>query len=301
MTHQLDAEVRAPAGKPVESRRSEDHEDEGAARRRELASFLKAGRERLQPEDVGLASHGYRRVRGLRREEVAELAHVSATWYTWIEQGRDVYVSAEVIDALCAALKFDDDTRRFVRRLAGKPDIESHDPPVVADPVLRRIVEDLLPSPACVVTNCYDMLAWNQAHVVLLGDPLEFAQEHRNLIWMSLGNAQLRQRLMGWPEAARAGIAYLRSEWAKHPVDPRLTSLISELKQTNAEFRAMWNLGEVRNFLTQPLIFDHPGVGELRLKILHFDVRDDPAATLIVHYPADDASRARLAARVGRP
>jgi transcriptional regulator with XRE-family HTH domain len=260
---------------------------------------LKAGRERLQPEDVGLPSHGYRRVRGLRREEVAELAHVSVTWYTWIEQGRDVYVSAQVIDSLCAALLFDDDARHFVRRLAGKPIEEPHDVPTDADPELRGLVEDLLPSPACVVTGCYDVLAWNRAYVVLFGDPLQLEPEHRNLIWMSLGNKQLRQRSLGWPAAARVGIAYLRAESAKHSVDPRFAALIENLQQTNADFRATWNLGEVRNFLSQTIVFDHPGVGELRLKVLQFDVRDDSSLSLIVHYPTDEITRARLSAQVG--
>src|SRR5438477_4898166 len=143
----------------------------GDVSRRELASFLRARREGLQPEEVGLPRRGRRRVKGLRRHEVADLAAVSDTWYTWLEQGRNINVSAHLLDAVTRALRLDEDAWRYVRRLAGVPVIDPKPSPNEASEELRGLVEDMLPSPACLTTGPFDFLAWNRAYAEVFGDP----------------------------------------------------------------------------------------------------------------------------------
>jgi hypothetical protein len=165
---------------------AEQSSDEAQTRREELAMFLRARRDQLQPEDVGLERRGRRRVPGLRREEVADLAYVSVTWYTWLEQGRDVHASALALDGVSRALRLDDEARDYVRRLAGKPATDSPTGAIGVGPILARLLDDLLPNSACLVNGSYDLLGWNSAYVALFGDPDEPASRTSDPSWPSI-------------------------------------------------------------------------------------------------------------------
>src|SRR5437764_12388931 len=164
---------RAPAGSPNGA--NGDHggaaAGDGAPRRSELADFLRTRREALRPEDVGLAGGGRRRTPGLRREEVAQLAGVGTTWYTWLEQGRDVRASTSVLDALAGALDMTSAERAHLILLGrGEQIVPERCPRETVEPTMRRRVENLGPSPACILGRRWDYLAWNRAFTVVFGD-----------------------------------------------------------------------------------------------------------------------------------
>lgn len=226
------------------------------------------------------------------------MAYVSTTWYTWLEQGREVHASALALDALCRALQLDEDERHYVRRLAGKPigETASLDPATAASPTLQALVDDLLPSPAYVVTRSYDLLFWNAAYVVLYGDPDDLPPHRRNVIWMSLMSDVFHELLPDWPRTVKAGVPYLRAVAADQPGDQRLRAVIADVSQSSAEFREAWELWEVRRSIphAEEAQIHHPTFEDMHLQVFELDLRGQPPVTVIVLYPADEQSRDRL-------
>ena len=188
--------------------------DEQAARRTELGAFLRACRARLAPADVGLpdgSASGRRRTPGLRREEIAQLSGVGVTWYTWLEQGRDISASIQVIDALARALLLTDDQHRHLRELAGLPPPE---PPVPAGdmlPRLQRLVDAEAPCPASVYDEHFDYLVWNEPYALVRHDPGTLPASRRNMLWMMFTDPVNRARMVRWESAARAVLSQFRA------------------------------------------------------------------------------------------
>ncbi|NUT43751.1 MAG: helix-turn-helix domain-containing protein [Thermoactinospora sp.] len=273
---------------------------DGSARRAELAAFLRARRAKLQPSDVGLVTDAYgtRRTPGLRREEVAELAGVSLTWYTWLEQGRDISTSAQVIDALARALLLDTDDRRHLRTLADlpAPDAQPTDPPEVPSPRLQRLVDAAMPNVACVYDAHLDYLAWNAAYAKVRHDPATLAPGRRNLLWFMFAEAGERARLARWEPAARAVLSQFRASSDLHP---RGAQLVEELSAASAEFRAWWAEYPVRSFRPATIQVRHPGVGEISLEMFQLRLVEDPDLLMVLQVPAGEADRARVAALLG--
>lgn len=265
-----------------------------AARRQALGQFLVARRAALQPEQVGLPRHGRRRVKGLRRHEVADLAGVSVTWYTWLEQGRSIRTSASVLDAVARALKLDEDSRRHMRRLAGEPMVALQGGSVTAHPSLVALVDDLLPAPAYVMTPANDLAAWNRAYALLFGDPDVLPVEHRNGLWMMLFCENIRTGMVDWENEAEDMIAWFRAESGKFPGDTRIEEFVRDLMDTSAVFRRAWQLQRVARFVGHVQVFDHNDVGVVRMQQLELRPLDQPSLTLMVHRPADQESRTRL-------
>jgi hypothetical protein len=234
-------------------------------------------------------------VRGLRRAEVAELASVSPTWYTWLEQGRDIQVSADVLDAVCRVLRFDKHASRYVRQLAGKPMQDRPAGHNAVDPAVESLIADLLPAPACAVTEAYDMVSWNTALAKVIGDPATIPQEQRNLVRMCFDNPSFRQRVSGWSAIARSAIAELRVVAALHPHSDRLRQLIDQMKTSNSDFRQAWDALNVRPFFGEVVTIDVSSVGGLRIKVLELVLRDESPTTVVVFQPVDAESRRLLA------
>src|SRR5262249_10185930 len=201
--------TRAGGAESAPRRRAED-----TSGRAELASFLRARRARLRPSDVGFAEGGAlgrRRTPGLRREEVAQLSGVGVTWYTWLEQGRDISASAQVIDALSRALLLTGDQHRHLRELAGLPPPE---PPAPADgmlPRLQRLVDSAAPNPASVYDEHFDYLVWNQPYAQVRHDPGTLPASRRNMLWMMFTDPDNRARMVHWESAARAVLSQFRA------------------------------------------------------------------------------------------
>jgi hypothetical protein len=268
-------------------------------RRRELADFLRARRAAVQPEDVGLRPRGRRLVPGLRRHEVSDLAGVSLTWYTWLEQGRDIRTSPQVLDAIARALRLDDATRRHFRRLAGAPVVDPSEAAHVVDPMLVAVLDDLLPAPAYVMTPANDILAWNDAFVELFGDPAALPGNHRNALRVLLSDV-VRQRLVDWELEARETIARFRAEASKYPGDARCEAVVEELLEESDLFRDAWATHEVQAFVRHTQDFQLPEIGTVRTQVLQLRPVDQPSLILMVHRPDDDESRWRLAQLLGR-
>ncbi|SUA79279.1 Uncharacterised protein [Nocardia otitidiscaviarum] len=278
-----------------------DHGSE-RGRRARLAEFLRARRAQLQPADVGLRAYGdpaRRRTPGLRREEVAELSGVGLTWYTWLEQGRDVTASRQVIDALARTLMLDHDQHRHLRHLAGftEPDTEW-----AADDRARmqRLVDAVLPNPASVYDAAFDYLAWNRAYALLRHDPLALPPERRNLLWMIFTDTENRTRMPRWEAAARAVLGQLRDAVGRRPDDPRLTALVAGLREASPEFRQWWAEYPVRRFRPATIVVCHPEVGEVEVELFQSRPVENPASLLVVQVPTTATAAARLAALSAR-
>jgi transcriptional regulator with XRE-family HTH domain len=226
---------------------------------------------------------------------VAALAGVSDTWYTWLEQGRDMRISSEMLDATCRALQLSEDECRYVRQLAGTPEAESTDPDRVSEQALSRLrplLDDLLPSSAALATVTWDLLAWNAVYQRLFGDPLLLAAHRRNWLWrwfMTPEMVRVRDRhfvtqhIVGW----------FRSEQARYPHNERVEFLIRDLLAESDDFREAWEDRRVEPSVLTEITFDHPDVGEIRLDLVQLMVTEHPPVLLIIHRPSDSVSRDR--------
>jgi transcriptional regulator with XRE-family HTH domain len=273
--------------------------EQDAARRRELGEFLRARREILQPEDLGLPRRGRRRVKGLRRHEVADLAVVSVTWYTWLEQGRQLRTSPTVLHAVARALRLDPQSQRHLFRLAGEPTDVRQPPTGPIDEGLLALLRTVLPSPAYLVTPAADIVAWNEAYSRLFEDPGKLPNAHRNALWMTLLSPSIRDYLEDWEIEASDAIARFRSEFAKFPGDNRFEQLIAELTETSELFRSKWGEQKVASFVAHEQVVNHPIAGEIRTQLLQLRPLHEAALTVFVHLPVEKASRERLQKLIG--
>ncbi|MFJ8729009.1 helix-turn-helix transcriptional regulator [Streptomyces bauhiniae] len=251
--------------------------------RRELGAFLRSRRERITPDQVGLPHTGRRRTPGLRREEIALLAGMSATWYTYLEQGRDVRASYQVFDALASALRLDRHERGHLFRLAGHaPAAEAEEPEPLAVEV-AAVPLLLQPHPAYIIGGNYDVLSRNQAadelfpHLTAAADrPANFAR------WVFL-EPVARDVVVDWELEARGLLARLRTPAGRHPGDVRYTRLIDELKAGSPEVRAWWPQYEVQARHGGRKRLRRPGRGVVDFAYTAFHLAEQPEQTLVVY------------------
>ncbi|MFF0291908.1 helix-turn-helix domain-containing protein [Streptomyces sp. NPDC005262] len=232
---------------------------------KELGVFLKARRADLDPLQVGLPDTGtQRRVKGLRREEVAQLAVISTDYYTRVEQGR-MQASVPVLEAIARALRLTGDQRTYLFELAGRARSE---PPARSSREItehcRRLLDQLTESPAVVLSDTMDVLAWNQLAAALLTDFAQVPEADRNYVWLLFNDPTLRALYEDWPAGAHACVAYLRMHTAHHPDDPRLQHLLERMAP-HADFQHWWQNREVAVQGTGNKIFHHPVAGTVTL------------------------------------
>ena len=257
-----------------------------AARRREFGAFLRSRRTRLRPSDVGLNDGFRRRTPGLRREEVAQLAGVGTTWYTWLEQGRDVRASSEVLGALADALRLDRAERQYLFQLTGHPaaDIEPAPRPEVAMP-LQRMLRSLTEQPAYILGRRWDVLWWNRAAEVVFGDYSRLIGDERNTISMLFGNADHRQLLVDWDDLAPMALRMFRAENAAHAGDPEYERLVGTLMDRSPEFRHHWQQHEVSGYIPINKRIHHPAAGRMLFEYNSFTADDQSGTKLVVYTP----------------
>lgn len=232
---------------------------------KELGTFLKARRAALEPVQVGLPDTGTtRRVTGLRREEVAELASISTDYYTRVEQGR-MQASTPVLEAVARALRLTDDQRVYLFGLAGRAPSE---PPARSDRAVsahtRRLLDQLTESPALVLTDTMDILAWNGLAAALFTDFGRLAEQDRNYVWLLFNDPVLRALYDDWQTGAHDCVAYLRMHTARCSDDPRLRRLLDRMA-SHADFQRWWQGREVAVQSTGSKVFHHPVAGTLTL------------------------------------
>ena len=232
----------------------------------ELGTFLKTRRGELIPREVGLPDGaGTRRVAGLRREEVAQLASISTDYYTRIEQGR-ITVSAPVLNTLAEVLQMDEDQRRYLFSLSGKPSTRAPRRTVQkVQPQLQRLLADLTTTPAIVMGRRMDILAWNDLAAVMIVDFGEIPAKQRNYVRILFTHPAMRALYADWETVAQTSVAQLRMEAAKYPDDPRLMSLIGELSVQDAQFAGWWAGRTVKSLNTGTKTLNHQIAGELVL------------------------------------
>ncbi|WP_433657416.1 helix-turn-helix transcriptional regulator [Nocardia sp. CA-128927] len=269
--------------------------------RAELAAFLRAQRSRVQPADVGLPPDmepGRRRTPGLRREEVADLAGVSLTWYTWLEQGRKIAASPQVVDALARALRLDTGQHRHLRRLAGLADPVAAPQPGEEKVRLQRLVDSMTPSPAVIHDGRFDFVVWNNAYARIRIDPTVLAPDRRNMVWMMFTDEGNRKAMRRWEPAARAVLSQFRAVVGRRPDDERLATLVACLNEASLEFRTWWSEYPVREFRAATIGIDHPVAGALDLELFQLRLVENPDLLLVVQLPATADDRDRITAEL---
>jgi transcriptional regulator with XRE-family HTH domain len=268
------------------------------ARLAELGEFFKARRAELSPLDVGLpAGSSPRRVPGLRREEVAQLAAISTDYYTRIEQGR-MQASAAVLVALARVLRLNDDQQSYVFGLAGKgAPRQRRRARQQVHPQLRRLLGDLFAVPAVVLGRRMDILAWNAQAAALITDFARIPEEQRNYIRMIFTDPVMRTLYRDWENVARTCVATLRMEAAENPQDPRLAMLVGELSVRDPDFRAWWGSHQVATLRVGTKLFRHPVAGDLTLDWETLATVTDPRQQL-VYWTAEPGSPSHDALRI---
>jgi transcriptional regulator with XRE-family HTH domain len=258
------------------------------ARRRQSGEFLRSRRARLSPSDVGLPNGFRRRTPGLRREEVALLAGVGSTWYTWLEQGRDVRPSAEVLAALADALRLDVSERRhlFVLNDRPPPEPRSIGPERVEEPLLRML-DSLTGQPAYVLGRRWDVLAWNRAAELLFGDYGKLAGDERNIMHIVFANAAHRKLLIDWREVASIVLAMFRADSARYAGDADFERLVGTLKRVSPEFRELWSRQDVLRSLSSHKRIKHPVAGRMTFEYTSLEVTGQAGMKLVVYTPLD--------------
>lgn len=267
-----------------------------ALRRNELAAFLRSRRERITPEDVGLPGGLRRRTAGLRREEVAQLAGVGVTWYTWLEQGRPIRASASVLDAVARTLRLDTVERQHLFRLAQLPEkaAPEHGVPLLR-PEVQVILDGLNPMPASVVTERFDILAWNAAYAVLFPQMAEIQPAERNSLLYCFIRPACCSAIDNQGDQRAALVAQLRAAYGQHVGDPAWTGFIRRMEAASPEFAAMWATQDVAQPASHAKVFRHPLYPRLEMTSTSFAVQAAPGTRMVVYTPADDGTRAAMA------
>ncbi|KUN60814.1 XRE family transcriptional regulator [Streptomyces canus] len=267
--------------------------------RAELSEFLRTRRARLKPEDVGLRSFGrYRRVPGLRREELAQLAGVSVAYYTRLEQGNGRHVSAEVLDAIARALRLSDAEHAHLTHLA-KPK-QKKKPPGRTQQVrgpLRTLLDTMDGVPAILVGRRGDILAWNRMAAAVFGDWAELPAQERNWARLVFLKPEYSDLFVDWEDKANDVVAQLRLDAGSHPDDPRLSALVGELSVKSEEFRRLWATHDVKEQCHGVQRLHHPLVGELDLRVESFR-QADAHERMLVTYHAEPGSPSAEALRL---
>jgi len=269
--------------------------DDAVSRARELADLLRSRRGRLQPADVGLPAGARRRTRGLRREEVAQLAAISTTYYTFLEQGRDVHPSRQVLDALARALRLRPAERAHLHELAhGHQTAESHQPGEILAPAVAALVDRLDPYPTYVTGRCFDVLAANRAARALWTDWSSLPPQERNMLWWTFTAPAARTILVEWETEASALLARFRAAADRHPDDPKFAALTGRLQTASAEARAWWPRHDIVALSSGTKRLHHPLLGDLDMQHVVLQLADDPEQKLVT-FAADSTHQQRIA------
>ena len=264
--------------------------------RNDLATFLRQRRARVRPEDVGLPSGRRRRTPGLRREEVAALAGVGVTWYTWFEQGRAIGVSSAFLDRLADALRLSRAERRHLFVLGGHRPPEIGEPPTGLSPSLQRMLDALVATPAYVKGPRWDILGWNRAAQRAFCDYGALPPGQRNMLYQVFANDTLRGSMADWESDTAMMVAKFRVAYARNAGDPSFAALVEELCAKSTRFAELWNRHDVMECGEGMKRVAIPGVGVVTFEYTALQV-DGPIGThavVFVPMPGEAATQAFL-------
>ncbi|TCV97702.1 helix-turn-helix protein [Luteibacter rhizovicinus] len=259
-----------------------------------LGDYLKNRRTKLDPASFGF-SGGRRRTAGLRREEVAQLANISTTWYTWLEQGRGGNPSADVLDRIAKALTLTEVEREhlFLLGLGRSPEVRYRGGDAIT-PRLQRLLDALAYSPAIVRTATWDVVAWNSAAAAVLTDYGSLPPEQRNVLRMIFCDPRVRAAQFDWESVARFVVGAFRIDAARAGAAAEVQPLVDELCRSSPEFAAMWRDNDVRTYGEGVKHLRHPVLGKIALEYSAFAVDGRPDLQMIVYNPATPVDQERI-------
>lgn len=265
-----------------------------AERRAELAHFLRTRRERLSPVQVDLPRLGRkRRTPGLRREELAQIADVSLSWYIKLEQGQDIQVSAQVLESLSRALQLTGDEQLHLFALARQElPLPSSPTPQRESSILQPVLDSFLPNPAFVTNERWDILARNRATAQVFTPSMVLTPADRNLVWLIFTRRELRQLFVHWEAIAQRMLALFRMSEGWYREDAWFLEQRDLLMQTSSEFRAWWPLHDVNQAHMRRKELNHPVVGSLVLQSTTLQVADAPHLKLFLYTPLPEEDTA---------
>jgi transcriptional regulator with XRE-family HTH domain len=281
--------IRTPASSARVSARNGNE-----LRRRELAAFLRSRRERIGPEQVGLPPSRRRRTPGLRREEVAQLTGVGVTWYTWLEQGRDINASAQVLDAVARTLRLDAHERSHLFTLAGLPDTTIAHECETLCPTAQLLLDQLEPFPACVINARWDLLAFNRVYAGIFPGLDTMPIEDRNCLWLAFTDPRWRDAIVDWDDGVARMVAQYRAAMAEYIDEPAWKSLVARLHRASPDFTAVWERRDVQGTQGPAKRILHPTVGLLVLDYTSLWLEQRLGTRIVTCTPADEATRAKL-------
>lgn len=265
--------------------------------RQELAEFLRTRRERISPESVGLPAGTRRRTPGLRREEVAALSGVGVTWYTWLEQGREIGVSSTFLDNLSRALQLDAAERHHLFLLTHqRPPVEPGKTWCQVPPLVKRLMDDLTTRPSYVLNLRWDVLAWNDVAARVFRFDRQPA-EYRNLLWMLFTDAELRRVIADWQTQAPRILSSFRRDYARADGDPAIGNLVKELIAHSPEFRQWWHRHEVDAPCQGVRALELDGLGKVDFEHTSLIVDEGRHLRLVVYAVQEGDPQAEVFAR----
>ena len=213
---------------------------------------------------------------------------MGTTWYTWLEQGRDVRASASVLEAISGALELTPAEHAHLMLLGRDEEVApARAPKETVDPTIKRLVENLDPNPSCITGRRYDVLAWNRAYAAIFGDPAKMPDGRRNMLWRLFTDPASRKLHPDWEEGARRIVARFRGEAARYVGDPDFEDLISALQERSPEFREWWDLHEVAGSGVGRKVLNHPTAGKLYFEHAPFRPFENPEQRLVLYSAVD--------------
>ncbi|MEQ6000809.1 helix-turn-helix transcriptional regulator [Bacillus amyloliquefaciens] len=255
-----------------------------------LSEFLKTQRAKISPQMAGLPMGTRRRTPGLRREEVAQLAGVSTTWYTWLEQGRDIKVSAAVLDAVSDALQLNKDERNYLYALAIEESVKqpfAAEEEAVISPSLSKILQELRYCPTIISDRRCHIVGWNQAAAHVFLDFEQLPPEKRNLIELLFSRKELRSLAVNWEHFVKGFIAIFRTYYGQYVADTWYSQFIEEMEKTYSEFHTLWNESEVSSAPEVLIEFRHAKAGKMVFNLTSFQVQGNSDLRCSVYTPVD--------------
>lgn len=260
---------------------------QNSGRRKELGLFLRARRDQALRSDYGLPLVGRRRERGLRREEVAFLSGVSVTWYTWLEQGRDISPSRQVLEAVSRALHLSDTGLDYVLSLGGYASAGPSSAAAATVPAhVQRLLDALDPNPSFALFPDWGVAGWNNAYAALYPNIATVPVADRNLLWLVFTDPYVRDLLPDWDVTSKRFLAEFRAETGQRLGDVDVKNLVERLKEASPEFREGWDRYDILGFESRERLFHHPAVGVLQLEHHQLSPSDRPDLHLVVYTPA---------------
>lgn len=261
-----------------------------------LGTFLRDRRMRLDPTSFGFPS-GRRRTPGLRREEVAQRANISPTWYTWLEQGRGGAPSADVIDRIAAGMMLTEPEREHLYVLAfGHPPEARYSQPEGITPRLQRVLDAVPHSPAIIRTATWDVVAWNSAAAAILIDYSKLSRTDRNILRLMFSDSRIKAAQDDWYSVARFVVGAFRADAARAGAGAEIRQLVDELSAMSPEFAALWRDNEVVGHSEGVKRLHHPELGPIELEFSTFAVEGRQDLVMMIYNPATPESAASMKA-----